>query len=159
DMQEGTTLGSAPIAGSLDSGLVPVPKYRTTVDSLSLADASFTDWDGVANKLVPQTESASQNLYDARSQDTLYRIALGENLDGRNMAYLSANGQGFVYEGHEKVSHVVKENRLYAVTAEGTLSETGIPLKADVYADHVQLQIPLSDLGGPQSLAAALSLK
>ncbi len=159
DMQEGTTQGSAPAAGGADSGLAPVPKYRTTVDGLSLTDDSFTDWDGVANKIVPKTTAASQNLYAARSQDMLYLMGLGENLDGRNTAYLSAGGQGFAYEGYEKVSHVVKESRLYVVTAEETLSETGIPLKAAVYADHLHLQIALSDLGNPQTLAAALWLK
>ena len=159
DMQEGTTLGSAPIYGNKDSGLIPVPKYRTTVENLSLTDNSFTDWDGVANKLVPATEAASQNLYAAMSQDTLYLMALGNGLDGRNTTYLSANGQGFAFEGYEKVSHVVKENRLYAVTADETLAETGIPLKASVHVDHVQLQISLSDLGEPRALAAAFSLR
>jgi len=159
DMQEGTTKGSSPMAGNESSALAPVPKYRTTVDGLSLTDSSFTDWDGIANKIVPATEAASQNLYATRSGDTLYLMALGENLDGRNTVYLCADGQGFAYEGYETASHVVKENRLYSVTAAETLSETGIPLKANVYADHLQLQIALSDLGDPTALAAAVSLK
>ncbi len=159
DMQEGTTKGSAPVAGNADSSLASVPKYRTTVDGLSLSDESFADWDGIANKLVPATEAANRNLYATRSEDTLYLMALGENLDGRNTVYLCADGQGFAYEGYEKTSHVVKDNLLYTVTASQTLSETGTPLNVTVYADHYQLQIALSDLGDPATLIASVSLK
>ena len=155
DMQEGTSVGTAPEAYQADSALRLAPKYRINVENaLSVTDESFDDWDAVANKAVPAALVGTQNLLVTRSQDTLYVLAQDSGLSTDNVWYLSA-GDGFPLDGLAGVTHVARGGALFAVTGDGQQAQEGVPVYEQYYGTSAELQIPLEMLGDPESIAVA----
>lgn len=138
DMQPGTSVGVAPEAHLPSSGLVAVPKYRTTTEHLSLTDQSFLDWDAVGGKATPSLEALQQNLLATMSQDKLYVLATGVGLSPQFELDIKLP-DGTVYQ--------VKDSRLK--DPEGQFLHN---IFSRIHADHISLQLPLADIGMPDSL-------
>ncbi len=158
DMQEGTTVGTAPEAYQEGSGLLLVPKYRTRVAHLDVADDTFADWDAVGNKVTPSSQAATQNLRGTLSEERLYLLANGQKLD-TTAIWLLSTGKGFAYAGYSDVTHLVKGGKLYAVTADDTLGAEGLPIYTQYYADSAEVQVYLEDLGWPEQVFVAYQCK
>lgn len=158
DMQVGTSVGTSPEAYTSQSAFQKAPKFRTRVDHLSVMDETFTDWDAVANKAVPGSQAATQNLRGTMSQEKLYLLAIGQGLDTTGVWYLSA-GEGETVDGFENVTHVVKAGNLYKVEAGGAIAQEGIAVYAQYYAENAEIQVYLEDLGMPDAVSVIYHCK
>lgn len=139
DMQEGTSVGVAPEAHLETSGLLLVPKYRTTTDHLSVKDNNFLDWDAVGGKAVPSLQALQENLYATLSKDKLFVLAAGIGLNARyELDITGADGRTWQ----------IRDSRLYdpqGVFVREVLSR--------IHHDHISLQVYLEDIGNPERLS------
>ena len=141
DMQPGTSVGAAPAAYLPGSALLKVPKYRTTVNHLSAQDQSFLDWDAVGGKATPSALALKENLYAAMSQDKLYVMASGMNMNARfELDIMDQAGNRWL----------VKDSRL--LDADNVFQRDVL---SRIYMDRISLQLYLADIGNPENLKLA----
>ena len=142
DMQPGTSVGTAPQANLPESGLVKVPKYRTTVAALSYQDNSFLDWDAIGGKAVPSADALKNNLFAALSQDKLYVLATGSGFTPAfEMDITDQDGNAWK----------VKDSKL--MDGSGAFMRDLLTRFAE---DYLTVQVDLMDLGSPEELSLTL---
>ncbi len=153
DMQEGTSVGQTPVGHTPGSAYVLVPKVRTTVEHLSIADGTFADWDAVSNKALNRSKAAVENLFAARSQNKLFLLIKGAGMSAHPAVYLAGEGGGDI-DGYQNIAYIVREGRLYPVSADGAPIGEGKAIQADYYLDHIEMSVPLADIPGVTGVAA-----
>lgn len=152
-LQSDVPSGSTPTSGKF----VKVPKYNTTVPVV-IGDESFADWTTVSNRATNTAVDTLTNLFATCSSERLYTLVTSENggLNTVNMYYISTgDSTGFNYAGFENIDYIVKDAKLFKVTADDTLSEAVDDVWMSYYNDSVEMQLYLSMLGNPSTIKIA----
>lgn len=149
--------GYAPARDAQNGSFVKVPKYQTTFE-ISLEDSSFADWSVIPGAVGNAATDTLYNLYATRSQERLYTLVTSENSDftTANTYYLDTDSSvGYVVDTYTGVDYVVKDAKLYQVTADNTLGSEVCSVDMDYYADSIKMQVYLEDLGNPETILIA----
>ena len=149
-LQGGTPEGRTPASGSY----VSVQRKGSDVN-VSLGDNSFADWESVGNVAKNFVAEAALNFYATRSADRLYTLVSSDagGLNTVNTYYISTGKDtGFEFAGYENINYIVRDAKLFEVTADNTLSEALGDVWMSYYNDSVEMQLYLSQIGNPDTI-------
>ncbi|MCR5720520.1 MAG: DUF4832 domain-containing protein [Lachnospiraceae bacterium] len=106
-----------------------------------------SEWDSVDNDCVTK---GNYKLKTVKSQDRLYTLVESKDnrLNTTGVYCINVNNDtGYTYNNISHVDYVVKEGKLYRVSAKNSLTDTGIAPWFDYYKDNVEMQLYLEDIG------------
>ena len=147
---EGFTPARNPECGSF----AKVPKYGTGF-KLDCSDGDLSDWENICNEA--HHEDAT-NLCAVKDSEKLYTMVTGNgDLSTDMVYYIATDKQGFSYEGHENVSYVVRDGKLYEVEGEDAQGTWIKDVYQDYYSDHVLMQLYLEWIGNPSKIEIAVN--
>jgi len=130
--------------------------------AISLEDSAMSEWSAVSNVVKNNPDDTMYNIKATRSQERLYALVTSRYSDFTTdvVFYLDTdvNG-GYTMDGHLGVDYMVKDARLHKVDADNTLGDEICSVDLDYYADSIELQIYLEDLGNPESICLAFAGK
>ncbi|MBQ3793053.1 MAG: DUF4832 domain-containing protein, partial [Lachnospiraceae bacterium] len=90
--------------------------------------------------------------------EKLYTMVTGNgDLSTDMVYYIATDKQGFSYEGHENVSYVVRDGKLYEVEGEDAQGTWIKDVYQDYYSDHVLMQLYLEWIGNPSKIEIAVN--
>ncbi|MBE5854157.1 MAG: DUF4832 domain-containing protein [Lachnospiraceae bacterium] len=147
---EGFTPARNPECGSF----AKVPKYGTGF-KLDCSDGDLSDWENICNEA--HHEDAT-NLCAVKDSEKLYTMVTGNgDLSTDMVYYIATDKQGFPYEGHENVSYVVRDGKLYGVEGEDAQGTWIKDVYQDYYSNHVLMQLYLEWIGNPSKIEIAVN--
>lgn len=156
-MEYNTGLASGTKAGRTDSdSFVYVPKYNTSV-VVKVGDKTFTDWNNVSRKAANTSTDSTCNLFATRSSERLYTLVTNDlgGLGTVNTYFLDTENGGHTVSGYKGVDYLVKDGKLFKVTADNTLSEALDEVWMSYYNDNIEMQLYLSQIGNPRTIKIA----
>lgn len=143
--------------GTDADAMVFVPKYNTSVP-VSVGDKTFCDWNSVARNVANSTTDLTCNLLATKSGERLYTLVTNEigGLNTLNTYFISTSDDtGYTYSGYKKVDYIVKDAKLFKVTANNTLSGALDDVWMSYYNDNIEMQLYLSQIGNPETIKIA----
>lgn len=130
--------------------------------TVSMEDDSVSEWDDISNVVKNNPEDTMYNMLTTRSQERLYTLVTSKYGDfTTDVVYYidtDANG-GYTVDNYSGVDYVVKEAKLHKAEADNTLGEEICSVDLDYYAESIELQIYLEDLGNPETISIAFAGK
>ena len=156
-MEYNTGLASGTKAGRTDSdSFVYVPKYKTSV-AVKVGDNTFTDWNCVSRKAANTFSDATCNLFATKSSERLYTLVTNDlgGLNTVNTYYIDTVKGGYTVSGYEGVDYIVKDGKLFSVTADNTLSDPLDEVWMNYYNDNIEMQLYLDQIGNPSTIKIA----
>lgn len=129
---------------------------------ISMEDDSVSEWDDISNVVKNNPEDTMYNMKTTRSQERLYVLTTSKYGDFTTdvVYYIDTDADsGCQVDDYSGVDYVVKDARLHKVETDNTLGEEICSVDLDYYAESIELQIYLEDLGNPETISVAFAGK